>query len=106
MGYSKTFFIPEAKGFLKEDVEIKLPGKSGRPIADKVKCNLGEFARKVYIPGKSMCTLCNKLINYGNHFWYSLYFSTWVWAESEWYCYLLLFNMEIHISKSQNFLKK
>ena len=50
-------------------MEIKLPGKSGRPIfADKVKCNLGEFARKVYIPGKSMCTLCNKLINYGNHF--------------------------------------
>ena len=26
-------------------MEIKLPGKSG--IADKVKCNLGEFARKV-----------------------------------------------------------
>ena len=52
--------------WLEEDVEIKLPGKSG--IADKVKYNLGEFARKVDILGKSMCTLCNKLINYGNHF--------------------------------------
>ena len=38
MGYSKTFFYSRSEGvlILKEDVEIKLPGKSGRPIADKV----------------------------------------------------------------------
>ena len=84
-------------------MEIKLPGKSGRPIADKVKCNLGEFARKVYIPGKSMCTLCNKLINYGNHFDTVCILVLESELNQNDIVICLLFNMEIHISKFSKF---
>ena len=92
-------FYSRSEGVLKEDVEIKLPGKSG--IADKVQ------SRRVRQKGRYIREVDVHALQYTDQlwtsFWYSLYFSTWVWGESEWYCYLLLFNMEIHISKFSKF---
>ena len=47
--------------WLDDSTEITLPNSS-----EKVKCNYGEFIRKINTPGKATCTLCDKLMNYGN----------------------------------------
>ena len=47
--------------WLLEDVEVVI-----KPGWAKEKCNIGEFGRKVNLPGKMKCTLCDKFVNYGS----------------------------------------
>ena len=47
--------------WLQEDVEVVINFGCA-----KEKCNIGEFERKVNMPGKMKCTLCDKFVNYGS----------------------------------------